>query len=445
MNILIICTYYPPDSAIAAKRPYALAKYLKKLGNNVVVLRSGEIDRVPNRFPSNETDGVKVISFLGVNCDAERFERGEPIIREQRPFLFPNIPSKFRTVLVNFKNLAYSPILSIREIISAKKNFALQRSVIDNLSAEGIDIVFSTYADLENIYAGQYAAKKLNAKWIMDFRDPVVSLHDPFNLVWNLYASVIQSKAIKDADLCTCVSYGLQDELQKKNKNAKIITLYNGYDNNSIPKDPVPGDKFTLCYTGVLYDKRITALESLLIALRDLIVEGSIQREKVLFKYAGNTSMQVGHLFEKYNLKDILEDNGFVSSLDAQMIQNSSDIFLVLSWNTKKSQGVLTGKFYEGIRAEIPILAVVSGDVPNSELYQLNNKYHYGFCFECCKEKTQYNDLKAFILRMYQEKIDKIPKTFSIDEKLKEDFHYSNIAKKLQGLMADIIRDKEDL
>ena len=35
-----------------------------------------------------------------------------------------------------------------------------------------------------------------------------------------------------------------------------------------------------------------------------------------------------------------------------------TDIFLVLSWSTKKEYSILTGKFYEGIRAEKPILVL---------------------------------------------------------------------------------------
>ena len=42
MNVLIIATFYPPDTAVAAVRPYMLAKYLTRLGHSVTVLRSGE-------------------------------------------------------------------------------------------------------------------------------------------------------------------------------------------------------------------------------------------------------------------------------------------------------------------------------------------------------------------------------------------------------------------
>ena len=76
MNILIITTYFPPDSAVAAVRPYMFAKYLIRSGHKVTVLRSGDFFRAPDRsYPA--LDGLKVISYLGKNCPAEAFERGE--------------------------------------------------------------------------------------------------------------------------------------------------------------------------------------------------------------------------------------------------------------------------------------------------------------------------------------------------------------------------------
>ena len=47
MNILIITTFFPPDSAIAAVRPYMFAKHLSAMGENVTVMRTGFFDAKP--------------------------------------------------------------------------------------------------------------------------------------------------------------------------------------------------------------------------------------------------------------------------------------------------------------------------------------------------------------------------------------------------------------
>ena len=76
MNFLIICSYYPPDSAISAVRPYMFAKYLSQSGNKVTVLYSGAFNSTPDES-YEKLDGVRTISFLGEQCDAELFAKGQ--------------------------------------------------------------------------------------------------------------------------------------------------------------------------------------------------------------------------------------------------------------------------------------------------------------------------------------------------------------------------------
>ena len=49
MDILIICNCFPPDTAIAAVRPYMFAKNLAEMGHRVTILRSGDVSK-KNRY-----------------------------------------------------------------------------------------------------------------------------------------------------------------------------------------------------------------------------------------------------------------------------------------------------------------------------------------------------------------------------------------------------------
>ena len=77
MNILIICSWFPPDTAISAVRPYMFAKYLSNAGHHVRVLRLGEFDRKPDESNLYPTESFEVISALGSNCPVERFLRSD--------------------------------------------------------------------------------------------------------------------------------------------------------------------------------------------------------------------------------------------------------------------------------------------------------------------------------------------------------------------------------
>ena len=76
MEILIITPINPPDPAVAAVRPYMLAKYLTKRGHKVTVLRSGEFYASASDF-FDMSIPVRVISYLGPDSPAEQYARGE--------------------------------------------------------------------------------------------------------------------------------------------------------------------------------------------------------------------------------------------------------------------------------------------------------------------------------------------------------------------------------
>ena len=125
-------------------------------------------------------------------------------------------------------------------------------------------------------------------------------------------------------------------------------------------------------------------------------------------------------------------NHGYVSRAEAVRIQNLSDLFLVLSWNAKREKGVLTGKFYEGIRAKKPILAMLTGKVSNSELYRINEKYHYGFCYESCREKEQFDQFCDYLEMIYQQKMQSGMVDYAPNPNLETDFRYDVLSKKLE-------------
>lgn len=431
MNFLIICTYYPPDSEIAAIRPYMLAKYLSLSGNSVTVLRSGMINGKPDDL-FKTPEGVRVISFLGDDCDAARFERGE--YRYTGPEAkFAMIPRSVKRVLSPLYHAVTEPLDAWKRIRRAKEYLALEKAAIDRLEGERFDIVFSTSGEFENIFAGEYAARRFGAKWIQDFRDPVVSEYKS-SPVWNCYARRIQRRAIESADLCTAVSESISRKWRQA-YHKDIVTLYNGYEPDEAASVSVPSAERVLriCYTGLIGHKyRIEALNELALCLGDLIRQKRIDLDGIRFVYAGVSSHSVREVFGRCGIGDIVEDHGPLTRSEAKELQNGCDLFLVLSWNTKRSQGVLTGKFYEGIRAKKPILAVLAGDEPDSELKQLNRKYGYGFCYEKCERDPAR--LADHIAGAYREKTGTGRLSYSPSEALATAFRYDKITERLLEL-----------
>lgn len=447
MNILIITTFFPPDTNIGSVRPYQLAAGLSALGETVTVIRAGIIDLLPSDEYINDKS-FELISALGKNCPAEKYTRGE---RYSLPVGKQNwLRSLPRLVRLPLKTVRDSALILIGKppkcMRSCGEMLKYQKRAIDRLKSidRKYDVVFSTCGSFENIYAGRYAAKVFGAKWIMDYRDSMImhgSMYDDF--WWNRYAKAATVLSLADADTVTAVSEGLANELREIYPSKKPVVLYNGFDDKeTLPEHFSESGTLSFCYTGRLYTDRLPALKDFADCLSELIKEGEIDRSRIRFCYAGPDSGTIHDIFSKAGIRDILTDKGYLSRTETTALQMSSDIFTLFSWNTKKSKGILTGKFYEGIKTRKPVLAMLTGNAPESELMMLQKRYDYGFCYEQCTKAASMPALKHFITKLYNEKISCGSLSYQPSEELYNAFSYTTLSKKLRGLMYELT-DKE--
>ena len=447
MNILIITTFYPPDSCIAAVRPYMFARALSQSGNNVTVLRSGELESVPFSEYEN-VHFCETVSALGKNSPAEQFERGEYQSDKAPAHLVTHsVPKPVRIAVKAARDTLFilkgKPPKCLRHYGTVLK---YQKRAIDALYRKGrrYDAVFSTCGSFENIYAGKYAAEVFKAGWIMDYRDSMI-MHDSMfdDIWWNKYAKDATVLSLKNADAVTVISQGIADELNGLYPCDKIKVLYNGFDDKEeLPEVSAESGVLSFCYTGKLHKDRIPALKAFVKCLSELIEEGKADRSRIRFLYAGPDSEKFAEIFSEAGIKDILTDKGYLSRTETTVLQMSADVFTLFSWNTKKSKGILTGKFYEGIKTRKPILAMLTGNAPGSELLMLQKKYNYGFCYEQCTKAVSMPALKRFITELYSEKMTRGRLERKPSKELYEAFSYSFLSKKLHSILLDLTAEK---
>ena len=440
MDILIITTFYPPDTAVAAVRPYMMAKYLTERGHNVTVLRSGEFfNSASDYFDMNIP--VRVISYLGPDSPAEQYARGElkevPVVEGNSRISF--LPELIRKPVAWAFNTCMRPIRFKQAQETIAEKVKKQMAALDGLRDAHFDVVFTTFGQQENIAAGQYAAKLFGCKLIQDYRDPLARRVFQTRGEYRTLKK-IQDDSIRKADGLTTVSEGFRREMMKGlDVQTPNITIYNGYEPvaQEQPVEMVEPGVFSFCYTGILYGEH-SDFAPLLQALQKLSAEGHIDLSRVKINYAGKDFDQLRELAQKLNMTDILNNHGYVSRGEAARLQQISDIFLVLSWNRHDSQGVMPGKFYEGIRAKKPILSIVSGNLPDSELCYLNEKYHYGFCYEASRDAAHFDDFCDFLAKSYEEKMKFGRVRHEISPELEDRFRYDNLAKQLEDFILSI-------
>ncbi|MCR4621553.1 MAG: glycosyltransferase [Clostridiales bacterium] len=419
-----------------------IAKYLAKRGHHVTVLRSGMIDKIADHFyPALEN--VRVISFLGKDCPAERFERGELICNtaSDTKSRIAFLPLPVRKILSSIYHWADTPRQYSRRMRRTAQRLELQKRIIDSLKSDRIDIVFSTFSDLENAYAGEYAKKVLGCKWIMDFRDPIAQEESQTHWEYKRYKT-IQDRIIQGADICTAVSDNLLVNKKTLVRDAKIKTVYNGYDTFASKDglyENVTNDILTLCYTGQIYGQRAAAASALIKAISILINNGVIKKNKIRIVYAGSGSDELRMLLRSHEIEEVLENHGYLSKNEVIELQKACDLFIVLTWNTHSEKGVLTGKFYEALQQRKPIIALVNGNTPNSELKMLIDRYNLGICYEEATKEQSEQLLVDYLKKQIARKQRGENMEYKPDESVFTRFQYSEIAKRLEQIMKNLV------
>lgn len=232
--------------------------------------------------------------------------------------------------------------------------------------------------------------------WIADFRDLQT---DPNrnNVIWPKLQHQVNKLILKKADQVTAVSRSYANYLERY--EVPTYCLRNGIASDALkaPSNKV-NEKFTISYTGSVYPALQDA-SPVFQAIKALHSEGQLKLEQLDIQVAGNDMEVWKNWAAKYELAASLSLNGLVSHTQAVKIQRDSDINLLLSWSTPKLSGVLTGKLYEYLSAQKPILALINGsrDTEFDELFAAVNAGPVIY-----KSETTIEELKSFILQRYQ-------------------------------------------
>jgi len=398
-----------------------------RLGHDVTIINSGLVFAKEDKSYEEQLKGMRIFSV---------YERKDTCESELKGISWKDNAPKF---IRKIYSILREPAIILREKKRFNGLFKEFKIIIDRLSGEKFDVVFSTYSPIADIYAGEYASKVFGCKWIMDFRDALVQPSSR-SWLWNFCYTFTQRHAVKKCDACTTVSKGVGRMVSSGICNKNIVTLYNGYDDERKIGQNKKTKRFSFCYTGNIYGMRMAAMRRILSAVRKLKQEGRIELENICLNYAGTKPGELIRELKMYGLETILDDHGYLPIAECEALQKSSDLFMVLSWNTKHEQGILTGKFYEGVRAEIPMLVSVVGDTPNSELFELNKKYHYGFCDEEATGEASLNNLCVFLKQKYDEKMTFGVLQYEQNPQLTEKFKYENLTKELETLCLNLLK-----
>lgn len=320
-----------------------------------------------------------------------------------------------------------------------------KRQALQALDGQHFDVVYSSYPNVEAHHLARELVKAGVADhWIADFRDPMCYVeYDKFRYERSMR---LQHSIERAADYITVVSEGaIEKFLPEDREQHKIEYIPNGYDSDDFQieeiGDHAGGDTLRFFYAGSLYAGK-RDLTVLFRAISELAQEGQIDPAKIRVEYAGNEWPVLVSYAQKYGLEDLCVNYGYITRTRVMEIMGEIDCSIVCSHNTAADQGVVTGKVFELLLVGKPILTVVTGDLPDSELGGIVRECNAGLVFEEATAERDYPALKAWLKKAYDQKQADGKLTSELDEQARSRYHYSSIAHRLYEIMETLCEKK---
>lgn len=262
-----------------------------------------------------------------------------------------------------------------------------------------INLVYTSFRPYADVLVGWLLKKKFpHLCWVADFRDPHV---DPNrrNVFFPRLQHRVNRAIFSKADIVTTVSTGLAKHFRQYHSDIQVVL--NGFPETLLQmagEKTFPNSKFTVTYTGSLYYGWQSA-DVLWKSLQALTQAGTIPADKLRIVYAGKDRALWQSWMRQYGLEDVCENYPYQPHNASLRLQQESDLNLMLTWSSAKLSGILTGKLFEYIAVQKPVLAIVRGE-KDQEVLDIFSAVNAGLVVsdeEGFLEKTE-----NFILELYR-------------------------------------------
>jgi len=226
---------------------------------------------------------------------------------------------------------------------------------------EGIDVVLTTSPPGSVHLVGAAVQAATGAKWVADLRDSLLA--HPHRRADKLAVRVKEQAArgvatlvARRADAIVAAADAIADEARTLKPRGRGVTIENGCDFDDFAGiEYVRGDVFRLTHTGSFFGRRDP--KPFLRALADSGLED------VHVRFVGDFRPGDREFMEGLGLADKVELLDYVPRRRSLELQRESEALLLLIPEAAgRGRGVLSGKVFEYIAAERPILAVVPPD-----------------------------------------------------------------------------------
>lgn len=344
--------YFPPAGGGGVQRPLKFATHLPALGIEVHVLA-----------PSDPK---------WIHRDEETPLPAEAVVHRAR-FVGPRArkPAEELHGTSGFERLARQTRLAGRRLLlpdaSVSWNLTAIPEAIRIVRREHIDVIVTTSPPSSVHFVGAAVARATGIPWVADLRDSIVA--HPHRRAERRAVRFKESAehavarlVARRAAAIVAVSDAIAVEIRERSPRGPVVEIPNGSDFDDFAGLPYHrGDRFRITHTGSFFGKRDPRPFLSALAAGDF--------DDVTARFVGDFRAADREWADRQGLGDRLELVPYAPRRRSLELQRDSEALLLLIPDAGgRGRGVLSGKVFEYLAAERPILAVVPPDGAAAEL-----------------------------------------------------------------------------
>jgi glycosyltransferase involved in cell wall biosynthesis len=342
MKVLLVSLYFPPAGGGGVQRTLKTAAHLPALGIETHVLapddpkwvhRDDELEPPTQawvhrarylgprgRRPADELHGTSGLARLGVQ--ARLFGRRLLVPDENVPWNLTAIPAAIRIA-----------------------------------RREGIDVVLTTSPPSSVHFVGAAVKRATGVRWVADLRDSLVA--HPHRRAERRLVRVkeqgehgVAALVARYADAIVAAAEAITEEARMLEPRGPVVTIANGSDFDDFAGlEHHPSERFRITHAGSFFGRRDP--RPFLTALADSGLD-------IVARFVGDFRPADREWAERLGLGDRIELIPYVPRRRSLELQRDSEALLLLIPEAGgRGRGVLSGKVFEYLAAERPVLAVV--------------------------------------------------------------------------------------
>jgi glycosyltransferase involved in cell wall biosynthesis len=342
MKVLLVSLYFPPAGGAGVQRPLKFATHLPSLGIETHVLAPDDPKWVhrDDELATPTQAWVHRARYLGPKGRRPADElHGTQGLERART----HVRLLARRLLVPDENVTW--------------NVTAIPAAIRLVRSEGIDAVLTTSPPGSVHLIGAAVKRATGARWVADLRDSLVA--HPHRHAERAAVRIkeqghraVARLVTRYADAIVGTSEAIADEVRALEPRGKVTAILNGSDFDDFAAlRYTPSPRFRITHTGSFFGKRTP---------RPFLTAFAESGLDAVARFVGDFRPADREWAESLGLGDRLELHRYVPRGRSLALQRDSEALLLLIPEAAgRGQGVLSGKVFEYLAAERPILAAV--------------------------------------------------------------------------------------